>query len=103
LNAFPHVQVTLISLYSALPLAVQQEVRRGRAPHDALEAAIEAHGGIVVEPGDGESRLVARAVEQLPAPVVTEPAWPMRSPYWLVILAASLIGEWWLRRRAGLS
>jgi hypothetical protein len=97
------LSVTIGDRSATLPLAVQQEVRRGRAPHDALEAAIEAHGGIVVEPGDGESRLVARAVEQLPAPVVTEPAWPMRSPYWLVILAGSLIGEWWLRRRAGLS
>jgi paraquat-inducible protein B len=28
---------------------------------------------------------------------------PMRSPYWLIPFVACLAGEWWLRRRTGLS
>jgi len=97
------VSVTIDDLTTSLPLAVRTEVHRGPVHDDALEAAVQAHGGVVAEIGDGENSLLARASAQLPAVEASAPTWPMRSPYWLILFTACLSSEWWLRRRAGLS
>jgi hypothetical protein len=97
------VRVAIGELTTSLPLAVRTEVRGGPVPDDALEAAVQAHGGVVAEIGDGENLVVARASAQLPAVTANASTWPMRSPYWLIIFTACLSSEWWLRRRAGLS
>jgi hypothetical protein len=97
------VSVTIDDVTASLLLAVRTEVRRGPMADDALEAAVEAHGGIVEQIGDGADRVLARASAQLPGMETTVSVWPMRSPYWLLVFAACLSSEWWLRRRAGLS
>jgi hypothetical protein len=97
------VSLTIDGMTAALPLAVRTEVRRARMPDEALAAAMAAHGGIVAEAGDGETGLLAHARAQLPAVETSTPTWPMRSPYWVILFAACLSSEWWLRRRAGLS
>ncbi|HUE84504.1 MAG TPA: hypothetical protein VMO26_00350 [Vicinamibacterales bacterium] len=88
---------------ATVPLAVRREVQRGPGAEGALEAAVEAHGGIVVETGDGEGELAARASAQLATQWVNQATRPMQSPLWLIPFAACLSSEWWLRRRAGLS
>lgn len=88
---------------AAVPLVVRDGLRRVEAPDDALAAAVAAHGGIVAEAGEGEADLAARAAGQLPLLTVSRATWPMRSPYWLILFAACLSSEWWLRRRSGLS
>jgi hypothetical protein len=97
------VSVTIGELTTLLPLAVRTEVHRGTVNADALAAAVQAHGGVVVENEDDERLLLARASAQLPAAETSALTWPMRSPYWLIVFTGCLSCEWWLRRRAGLS
>ena len=88
---------------ATLPFAVRRQVQRGEVHEDAIEAAIQAHGGLVAEINDGETALLSRARAELPTVENRSASWPMRSPYWLMVLGACLSSEWWLRRRAGLS
>jgi hypothetical protein len=97
------VSVTVDDVTTSLRLAVRADLRRGSLADDALEAAVQAHGAIVVENGDGEDSLLAHASAQLPAAETSASVWPMRSPFWLIVFVACLSSEWWLRRRAGLS
>jgi hypothetical protein len=88
---------------ATLALVVQQDVQRGGTHPDALETAVHAHGGVVADIGDGETALIDRASARLPAVEMSTPTSPMRAPYWLIVFAACLGSEWWLRRQAGLS
>ena len=97
------LSVVINDVSTTLPMAVRSQVRRAEMHEDALAAAVQAHGGLVAEIGEGETSLLARANDQLPALETSRPSWPMRSPYWVMIFAACLSSEWWLRRRAGLS
>jgi hypothetical protein len=98
-------QLTVVvnDVSATVALAVQSHVRRGEGVDDALEAAVAAHGGIVVASGEDERDLVARASAQLAPRSESRATWPMRSPVWLIVFALCLSSEWWLRRRAGLS
>jgi hypothetical protein len=97
------LQLTVGDKTASLPLVVRHDVQRGEPHPDVLETAVQAHGGVVADVGDGESVLIGRASAQLPAVEVSTPKFPMRSPYWLIVFAACLGSEWWLRRQAGLS
>jgi hypothetical protein len=88
---------------ATLPFAVRSQVQQGEVDENVLEAAVKAHGGLMTEIGDGETSLLSRANAQLPVVEISSASWPMRSPYWLIVFAACLSSEWWLRRRAGLS
>lgn len=65
------------------------------------EAIASRTGGLVVRAGDVspivQAWLDARGTERRP-----QQQYPMRSWWWLLPFVASLAGEWWLRRRAGL-
>jgi hypothetical protein len=90
---------------TTVPLVVRGHVRRVEAADDALSAAVAAHGSFVVDvgDGDGEAELGTRARATLPAVSANQATWPMRSPYWMILFAACLGSEWWLRRRSGLN
>jgi hypothetical protein len=97
------VHLTVGDHTASLPLVVRPDAQRGGRHPDALETAVHAHGGVVADTGDGETALIDRASAQLPSVETSTPTSPMRSPYWLIVFAACLGSEWWLRRRAGLS
>jgi hypothetical protein len=97
------VVVEVNGVTTTVPLAVRDRVDRVVGTDDTLAAAVAAHGGIVAASGESERELVERVRGQLPPHHENRPTWPMRSPYWLVLFAACLSSEWWLRRRAGLS
>ncbi len=67
----------------------------------SMEAVATGSGGLFVTDGDVgplvDQWLRARGSERRP-----EPRYPMRSWWWVLPFVASLSGEWWLRRRAGL-
>jgi hypothetical protein len=88
-------------LAASAALLVTSDVRSTTPATAALDGAVAAHGGIVVE-ADGEAALVERVHELLAPRRAPQTTWPMRSPWWLVPFAACLGGEWWLRRRRGL-
>jgi hypothetical protein len=84
------------------PLTFHDDLKRLTAEHDELAAAVGAYGGVVVEAGD-EDALVSRLRAQLPPTREQLPTRPMRSVYWLIPFVSCLAGEWWLRRRSGLT
>jgi hypothetical protein len=67
-----------------------------------LESIAAAYGAPFVTP-DTDDELVARVREQQTGRREVVDQRPMRSPYWLVPFVLCLAGEWWLRRRSGLS
>jgi hypothetical protein len=79
-------------------------VSPGLAPMPGRRASLAdvmaAHGAAVRRVGE-EEELVARVRQLLPDTRAPQETRPMRSPWWLLPFAASLSGEWWLRRRAG--
>ena len=83
------------------PVLVRESVApaaEGRLPLALLAAA---HGGIDVAP-DRIGELVSFIRTRTRAPSALRTVHPMRSGWWLAAFAASLSGEWWLRRRRGL-
>jgi hypothetical protein len=72
-----------------------------RTPN-ALDNAIAAHGGLLVERGD-EAALIARTRERLSSSLERHETWPMRSAWWIVPFSVCLGAEWWVRRRRGLA
>jgi hypothetical protein len=76
-------------------------LRYPRWDQSEMRALALRTGGLVIDNGIVQplvrSWLDARSAERRP-----EPRYPMRSWWWLLPLIASLSGEWWLRRRAGL-
>jgi hypothetical protein len=91
-----------VELAGSASLAVVEQPRLlPRAPA-ALERAIAAHGGVLVDRGE-EAQLIAGAGERLSSSVEPRETRPMRSPWWVVPFTACLGGEWWLRRRRGLA
>ncbi|HVG85219.1 MAG TPA: hypothetical protein VM820_11900 [Vicinamibacterales bacterium] len=80
------------------PLAVDWSPRWTQA---SMEAVATGSGGLFVSDGVVgplvDQWLRARGTERRP-----EPRYPMRSWWWVLPFVASLSGEWWLRRRAGL-
>jgi hypothetical protein len=85
---------------AAVPLVVAAEAAAPRAPHADLVAAFAvAHGGRVIDASRSD---VARAVtDAIHSPTRSVTWHPMRSAWWIVLLAVALSGEWWLRRRRG--
>jgi hypothetical protein len=83
------------------PVTFRDDLHRPATEDERLDALAAAHGLEVI--GDEDmTGLIARA-EALTAEREPTPLHPMRSPWWLVPFAACLGGEWWLRRRSGLS
>lgn len=72
------------------------------APDEQLARWARSTGGRLVSPNatDSLAALISAAVGSRHH---TSPWHPMRSPWWILALAAALGGEWWLRRRQGLS
>jgi len=70
------------------------------APAAPLALLAASRGGI-----DVDADHLAALERHLRATIVPDRAWLryrlMRSPWWLVLFAACLSGEWWLRRRRG--
>jgi hypothetical protein len=88
---------------SAVARALVVDERLRPAPDGAaLDAAVGAHGGLVVQSGE-EARLADHVRASLPPTTAQQEGRPLRSPYWIVVFAGCLGAEWWLRRRAGLS
>ncbi len=92
------VQPSQLSASAAL-LVTEHRFRPLGNP-SALDGAIAAHGGVIVDEGS-EAAIVARVRERLPAQRELRDGRPMRSPWWIVPFAVCLGGEWWLRRRSG--
>ena len=68
----------------------------------ALESAIAAHGGLLVDRGE-EAQLIARTRARISSSVGPQETRPLRSPWWIVPFTLCLGAEWWLRRRRGLA
>jgi hypothetical protein len=92
------IQPSQLSASAAL-LVTEHRLRPLGNP-SALDAAIAAHGGVIVDEGS-EAAIVARVRERLPAQRELRDGRPMRSPWWILPFAVCLGGEWWLRRRSG--
>jgi hypothetical protein len=85
-----------------LPLLVRTDARQDALPATALLAAWAAATGGGTLPSDSLTVIGAR-LDAL-APAATAARWhPMREPWWLLIFAAALSAEWYLRRRRGLA
>lgn len=87
---------------AALPLAeVASRHRYPRWDQEQMQDLATRTGGLFVDHADVapliDAWLQARGTERRP-----EPRYPMRSWWWVWPFVASLAGEWWLRRRAGL-
>lgn len=69
---------------------------------DIAAAVATAHGGRALDVSELNSlpRLLTESIK--PAPRV-ETWYPMRSAWWILPFALALSGEWWLRRRRGLT
>ena len=91
-----------VELAGSASLAVAEQPRLLPRRPAALETAIAAHGGLVVDRGD-EAQLIARTDERLSSSIEPQETRPMRSPWWIVPLTLCLGAEWWLRRRRGLA
>ena len=72
------------------------------APDEQLARWARSTGGRLVSPNATDS-LAAFISAAVGSRHHTPPWHPMRSPWWILALAAALGGEWWLRRRQGLS
>jgi len=90
-----------VQVRNTVRLAAGADEMRGAVNVEAFEAAIAAHGGLVVTSGD-EAALASRVRERMPPLREPRQQRPMHSPWWILPFAACLGGEWWLRRRAGL-
>jgi hypothetical protein len=88
-------------LSSSVSVAVATEIQPMRADNGRLEAAIGAHGGVVVTAGQ-EDELASRVRQQLPPRREWIATRPMRSPLWIIPFVACLGAEWWSRRQVGL-
>jgi hypothetical protein len=91
-----------VELAGSASLAVVQQPRLPPRTPAALESAIAAHGGLLVDRGD-EAQLIARTRERLSSSVESQETRPMRSPWWIVPFTVCLGAEWWSRRRRGLA
>jgi hypothetical protein len=67
-----------------------------------LDALAAAYGAALVDP-DVEADVRSRLRDSITASVEPGRIYPMRSPWWLLPFTLCLGGEWWLRRRSGLS
>jgi hypothetical protein len=91
-----------VELAASASLTVADEPRLLPRTPNALDNAIVAHGGLLVERGD-EAALIARARERLSSSLERHETRPMRSPWWIVPFGLCLGAEWWARRRRGLA
>jgi hypothetical protein len=89
-------------LAGSASLAVAEQPRLLPRRPAALESAIAAHGGLIVDRGE-EAQLIPRTRERLSSSVEPQETRPLRSPWWIVPFTACLGAEWWLRRRRGLA
>jgi hypothetical protein len=96
------ITVTIDESTARVPLTIRDEVRRVPRGAAQLEALIAAHGGVLVTES-AEDELVDRVQTHATDERALAVRWPMRSPLWLLPFVACLAGEWWLRRRSGLS
>jgi hypothetical protein len=94
------LQVRVGERTSSTAFLVAPEVRRDGSLQ-RFEGAVRAHGARVIAI-DQLDELAIRISQTLPPRTDLESVHPMRSPLWLVPLAATLGVEWWMRRRAGL-
>ncbi len=85
------------------PLHVLPQLFRDGDDAPALVGAwASSRGGQVIAPSrlPELNTLLASAVRPAPERIVWH---PMRSPWWMLPFALALAGEWWFRRRRGLT
>ena len=96
------ITVTTADASGSAQVTIRDELHRLSQPEARLDAVIAAHGGLLVGT-DADDALLARIRAELTSRSERQSWWPMRSIYWLIPFVACLGGEWWLRRRTGLS
>ncbi len=86
---------------TSAPLYTVASTAETNAPHPSVLSALAlATGGRVLDTDNLET--LGDALDVALAPASRPQPWhPMRSPWWLLPFAGLLLGEWWLRRRAG--
>jgi hypothetical protein len=95
------IAVDIDGFASTTPMTFRDDIDDVTSRVERLDAVAAAHGALVVT-ADTEDELLGRASVQAGASFEA-PYHPMRSPFWLIPFVACLGGEWWLRRKAGLS
>jgi hypothetical protein len=95
------VTATVNGHSGSAPLLVRDGPTTFDRREGALTASIAANGGTVVDAGD-ESTLVTLLRRSASPSDISTRAHPLRSSWWIIPFAASLGGEWWMRRRGGL-
>jgi hypothetical protein len=84
------------------PLTIRSGLRELPSRSNRLHSIAAAHGATLASPSD-VGMLLTQLRMQIDDRRRATSMWPMRSPYWLVPFVLCLAGEWWLRRRSGLS
>jgi hypothetical protein len=95
------VRVEAESIVADAPLLVQPDVvTLGQRARERVHLVAGASGGVVVYASDLSPLIESlKALEREDRPVRER---PMRSAWWMLVFAASVAGEWALRRRRGL-
>jgi hypothetical protein len=94
--------VTINGMEGRSPVTFRDDWLEASSEDGRLEALAAAHGAELLNVGD-EDELVRQVQDRLMTRRIEAAGHPMRSPWWLLPFVLCLGGEWWLRRRSGLS